>query len=375
MSAVVELASQLIARPSVAPEDGGCQRLIAERLRAAGFVVEPMRFGAVENLWARHGDQAPVLCLAGHTDVVPAGPLEDWSSPPFQPLVRDGWLHGRGSADMKGALAALLVAAERFVAERPGHRGTLAFLITGDEEGPSVDGTAKVVEALSARGERIDWCLLGEPSSQERLGDTLRHGRRGSLSARLTVRGVQGHVAYPERAVNAVHRVLPALAELVATRWDEGNADFPPTTFQVSNLHAGVGTSNVIPGTAELRFNLRYSTVHSYGSLCAAVEAVLRRHDLDYAIEWKDAGRPFLTSGRTLLDATHACVREQLGVEAVTSTGGGTSDGRFIAPTGAEVVELGPVNATIHMVDERVAVDDLERLVGVYGALCARLLG
>jgi succinyl-diaminopimelate desuccinylase len=374
VSDVVELASQLIARPSVAPADGGCQPLIAARLRAAGFAVEPMRFGEVENLWARHGSSAPLLCLAGHTDVVPPGPLDAWTNPPYQPLVADGYLHGRGSADMKGALAAMVIAAERFVAAHPRHRGSLAFLITGDEEGPSVDGTARVVEALTARGERIDWCLLGEPSSQATLGDTLRHGRRGSLSARLTVRGVQGHVAYPERAANAVHLALPALAELVATRWDEGNDDFPPTSFQVSSVHAGVGTNNVIPGEAEVRFNLRYSTEHTLESLSAAVERVLDRHRLDYAIEWKDAGRPFLTRGRTLLDAARGCVREALGIEAATSTGGGTSDGRFIAPTGAEVVELGPINATIHKVDERVAVADLGRLVDVYGAICARLL-
>lgn len=376
---VVELASALIARPSVAPEDGGCQALLAERLARAGFAVEPMRFGEVENLWARRGSAAPLLCLAGHTDVVPTGPLERWSTPPFEPVVRDGMLHGRGAADMKGAIAAMVVAAERFVAAHPGHRGSLAFLITGDEEGPSIDGTVKVVERLGARGERIDWCVLGEPSSQQRLGDTLRHGRRGSLSARLTVRGVQGHVAYPERALNAIHAALPALAELAATRWDDGVGDpaaggFPPTTFQVSNFNAGHGTNNVIPGEAVVRFNLRYCTAQTIGSLSERIEGVLRRHGLDFEIEWKDAGRPFLTRGHALVDAAREAVRAELGVEPRLDTGGGTSDGRFIAPTGAEVVELGPLNATIHQVDERVAIADLERLTAVYQRLIARLL-
>ena len=379
MDDVVELARALIARPSVAPEDGGCQALIAERLARAGFAVEPMRFGEVENLWARHGDAAPLLCLAGHTDVVPTGPLESWSTPPYEPMVVDGMLHGRGAADMKGALAAMVVAAERFVAAHPRHAGALAFLITGDEEGPSVDGTVKVVERLAARGERIDWCVLGEPSSQRVLGDTLRHGRRGSLSARLTVKGVQGHVAYPDRADNAIHRALPALAELAATRWDEGIGDpavggFPPTTFQISNFNAGHGTNNVIPGEAVVRFNLRYCTAQTIATLSARIEGVLRAHGVDFAIEWKDAGRPFLTQGRTLIEATRAVVRETLGVEPRLDTGGGTSDGRFIAPTGAEVIELGPLNATIHKVDERVAVADLERLALVYERLIARLL-
>jgi succinyl-diaminopimelate desuccinylase len=374
-SSIVELASALIARPSVAPDDGGCQALIAARLAAAGFRVEPMRFGEVDNLWARRGDSGPLLCFAGHTDVVPTGPAERWTTPPYEPVVRDGHLHGRGSADMKGALAAMVVAAERFAAAHPRHEGSLAFLITGDEEGPSIDGTAKVVERLSARGERIDWCLLGEPSSQARLGDTLRHGRRGSLSARLTLKGVQGHVAYPERADNAIHRALPLLTELVGTRWDEGNADFPPTTFQLSNVHAGLGTNNVIPGEIELRFNLRYSTASSYESLTARIEKMIAAHELEHTIEWKDAGRPFLTTGRRLIDAASGVVRNTLGVTPRLSTGGGTSDGRFIAPTGAEVVELGPINATIHQVDERVAVADLERLAEVYERICAELLG
>ena len=374
-SPIVELASALIARPSVAPADGGCQAIIAARLAAAGFRIEPMRFGDIDNLWARRGDAGPLLCFAGHTDVVPTGPAERWSTPPYEPSVIDGKLHGRGSADMKGALAAMVVAAERFASAHPRHKGSLAFLITGDEEGPSIDGTAKVIERLSARGERIDWCLLGEPSSEARLGDTLRHGRRGSLSARLTIKGVQGHVAYPERAVNAIHRALPVLAELVATRWDECGADFPPTTFQISNLHAGLGTNNVIPGEAEVRFNLRYSTASSYESLTARIEAMLKAHRVEHSIEWKDAGRPFLTTGRRLIDAATGVVRNTLGVTPKLSTGGGTSDGRFIAPTGAEVVELGPLNATIHQVDERVAVADLERLAEVYERICAELLG
>lgn len=373
-SAVLELACELVRRPSVAPVDGGCQAVIAERLAAAGFRIEPMRFGEVENLWARRGDAAPLLCFAGHTDVVPTGPAERWTTPPYDPVIRDGFLHGRGSADMKGALAAMVVAAERFVAAHPRHPGSLAFLITGDEEGPSIDGTAKVVDALSARGERIDLCLLGEPSSEARLGDTLRHGRRGSLSARLIIRGVQGHVAYPDRAVNAIHRALPALTELVSTAWDDGHDGFPPTTFQVSNLHAGVGTNNVIPGEAELRFNLRYSTAFTYEKLTARIEAVLKSHGLDHTIEWKDAGRPFLTKGRRLIDAASKVVRGTLGVTPKLSTGGGTSDGRFIAPTGAEVVELGPLNTTIHQVDEKVAIADLEQLTEVYERICAELL-
>ncbi len=377
-SEIVALASALISRPSVAPADGGCQALIAERLARAGFRVEPMRFGEIENLWARHGDAAPLLCFAGHTDVVPTGPAERWRTPPYDPVIDAGFLHGRGSADMKGALAAMIVAAERFVSVHPRHAGSLAFLITGDEEGPSIDGTAKVVEALSARGERIDMCLLGEPSSETRLGDTLRHGRRGSLSARLTIKGMQGHVAYPERAVNAIHRALPALTELANTKWDDGDSsqsgDFPPTTFQISNLHAGVGTNNVIPGEAEVRFNLRYSTAFTYDTLTARIEAVLKNHKLEHTIEWRDAGRPFLTKGRRLIDATTKVVRGTLGVTPKLSTGGGTSDGRFIAPTGAEVVELGPLNATIHQLDERVAIGDLEQLGEVYERICAELL-
>jgi len=379
MSAVLDLARALVARPSVTPADGGCQTLLAERLGLAGFAVEPMRFGEVENLWARHGASAPLLCLAGHTDVVPTGPLEHWTTAPFDPVVKDGMLHGRGSADMKGALAAMVVAAERFVAAHPGHRGTLAFLITGDEEGPSVDGTVRVVERLGARGERIDWCVVGEPSSRVAFGDTLRHGRRGSLSARLMVKGVQGHVAYPDRAVNAIHRALPALAELAVTRWDDGVGDpggagFPPTTFQVSNFNAGHGTNNVIPGEAEVRFNLRYSTAQTPDTLEERIEGVLRRHGVEFAIEWKDAGRPFLTEGRTLIDAARAAVHEVVGITPALDTGGGTSDGRFIAPTGAEVVELGPLNATIHQVDERVAVADLDLLATVYERLLVRLL-
>jgi len=373
-SAIVELASQLIARPSVAPEDSGCQALIAERLARAGFRIEPMRFGDIENLWARRGDGGPLLCFAGHTDVVPTGPVERWRTPPYDPVIDGGFLHGRGSADMKGGLAAMVVAAERFVSAHPHHPGSLAFLITGDEEGPSIDGTAKVVERLSARGERIDWCLLGEPSSETRLGDTLRHGRRGSLSAKLTLKGMQGHVAYPERAVNAIHRALPLLSELAATKWDDGNADFPPTTFQISNLHAGVGTNNVIPGEAEVRFNLRYSTASSYESLTARIEKMLKAHRIEHTIEWKDAGRPFLTARGRLIDAVSGCVRSTLGVTPKLSTGGGTSDGRFIAPTGAEVVELGPLNATIHQADERVAIADLEQLAEVYERVGAELL-
>jgi succinyl-diaminopimelate desuccinylase len=334
-----------------------------------------MRFGEVDNLWARRGSEGPLLCLAGHTDVVPTGPLADWTSPPFEPTVRDGQLYGRGAADMKGSLAAMVTACERFLARRPDHRGAIAFLITSDEEGPAVDGTVRVVDALARRGERIDWCLVGEPTSLETVGDAIKNGRRGSLNGRLTVHGVQGHIAYPDRVENPIHRFAPALAELCAMQWDRGNAFFPPTSFQVSNLTSGTGAENVVPGHLEALFNFRFSTEVTAAELQERVETVLRRHGLRYALAWNLSGNPFLTARGRLLEATAGAVREETGREPDVNTAGGTSDGRFVAPTGAEVVELGPLNATIHKVDERVGVDELERLSTIYERVIDRLLG
>jgi succinyl-diaminopimelate desuccinylase len=366
MSDAVELTLALIRRASVSPQDQGCLDLIGERLAAVGFGNERLDFGPVANLWSRHGRAAPVLCFAGHTDVVPAGPTAEWSSDPFAPQIRDGRVYGRGAADMKSGLAAMVVAAERFVARHPQHRGTLAFLLTSDEEGPSVDGTRRVIERLDSRAERIDWCVIGEPSSHEVLGDTIKIGRRGSLSGRLTVHGTQGHVAYPQLADNPVHRFAPALAELVATRWDEGNEYFQPTGFQVSNVAAGTGAPNVIPGELKVRFNLRFSTVQTVESLQRAVIAVLDRHGLNYTIEWFVSGQPFLTAPGVLSGLVSRAVREVAGHTPAASTTGGTSDGRFIAPTGAQVVELGVVNATIHKIDEHVNVADIDVLSRIY---------
>jgi succinyl-diaminopimelate desuccinylase len=376
MSAVFDLATDLIRRRSVTPDDGGCQALLAERLGRAGFEVTHLRYGEVDNLWATHGPGGPLLVFLGHTDVVPPGPVESWRSDPFEPVVREGYLYGRGAADMKGAVAAMAVALEAFVAAHPDHPGRVGFLVTSDEEGPdNLDGVRRVAEHFRATGERIDWCVVGEPSSKARLGDLIRVGRRGSLSATLAVRGVQGHVAYPEKARNPIHAFAPALAELAAERWDEGNADFPPTSFQFSNLNAGTGATNVIPGTLTALMNFRYSTASRADDLRARVEAILDRHGLDYAIEWSLSGEPFLSpAGGRLRDTVVAVCRDLCGVEAEQSTGGGTSDGRFIAPLGAEVVELGPVNATIHKVDECVAVADLEKLPSLYQAICERLL-
>ena len=374
MSETLELARDLIARPSVTPEDAGCQQLLAERLRPLGFEIEPMPFGEVENLWARRGSEGPLFCFAGHTDVVPPGPLEAWESDPFTPEVRGGLLYGRGAADMKGSIAAMVTAVERFIASHPDHRGSIAWLITSDEEGPAVNGTVKVVETLERRKEKIDWCLVGEPSCSKRLGDTIKNGRRGSLNATLVVRGVQGHVAYPHLARNPIHEALPALSELAATEWDQGNAFFPPTTFQISNIHAGTGATNVIPGELEVIFNFRYSTETTHEALEERVEEVLRRHGLDYAIEWSLSGEPFLTSAGALVDAARQAVRETVGIETELSTSGGTSDGRFIAPTGAQVIELGPLNATIHKVNECVGVEDLDLLSKIYERMLVLLL-
>jgi len=344
MSQTLELTEDLLARRSVTPADGGCQQVMAARLEAAGFVVERLNFGNVENLWARRGRTAPVFCFAGHTDVVPPGPPEGWLSDPFVPAIRGGILYGRGAADMKSGLAAMVTATESFIAANPTHRGSIAFLITSDEEGPSVDGTRRVVETLRARSEHIDWCLVGEPSSEITVGDTIKVGRRGSLSARLTVHGVQGHIAYPHLAENPVHTLAPALAELTRRVWDSGTEHFEPTSFQVSNLNAGTGAPNVIPGELKARFNLRYSPVQTLEGLKATVEEVLRRHGVRYSIEWYVSGEPFYTPPGPLSRAVGDAVAEVTGQQPKLSTGGGTSDGRFIAPLGAQVVELGVVN-------------------------------
>ena len=374
MSQALELAENLIARRSVTPADEGCQQLIAQRLKAVGFSVEPLRFGNVENLWARRGAAVPVFCFAGHTDVVPTGPLEEWRSDPFVPTQRDGLLYGRGAADMKTGLAAMVTATEEFVRSHPRHRGSIAFLITSDEEGPSVDGTKRVAEALAGRGERIDWCLVGEPSSEATIGDTIKVGRRGSLSGRLTVHGVQGHVAYPQLAENPVHTLAPALAELTRHVWDEGTEHFQPTTFQVSNLNAGTGAPNVIPGELKARFNLRYSPVQTLEKLKSTVEEILRKHGVRYTIEWYVSGEPFYTPPGQLSDAVGEAVAQVTGARPRLSTGGGTSDGRFIAPLGAQVVELGVVNASIHKVNEYVRVADLEALERMYLNVLRKLL-
>ena len=375
MSEVLRLACELIARPSVTPDDAGCQALVAQRLAAAGFSCEHLRFGAVDNLWAMHGDdEGPVLVLLGHTDVVPPGPRGAWASDPFAPEVRDGVLYGRGAADMKGSVAAFVVALERFVAAHPRHRGRVALLLTSDEEGDAVDGVRKVAESFRARGERIDWCITGEPSSKSALGDLLRVGRRGTLSATLTVRGVQGHVAYPDKARNPIHQALPALAQLIARQWDEGYESFPPTSLQVSNIHAGTGANNVIPGELQVLFNLRYNPHWRAAQLEAECESVLRAQGLDYSIHWHRGGEPFHTPEGPLRAAAREVLAEFSGAVPEESTAGGTSDARFIAPLGAQCIEVGPVNASIHKVDEHVRVADLEALPALYLRLFERLL-
>ena len=375
MSETVALTKDLIARNSVTPVDAGCQEVMCRRLAALGFRIEPLRFGSVDNFWARRGDSGPVLCFAGHTDVVPTGPLEEWRTDPFIPTVRDGMLYGRGAADMKSGLAAMVTATEEFVARHPAHRGSIAFLITSDEEGPSVDGTKRVVEVLNARREHIDYCLVGEPSSEHRIGDTVKIGRRGSLSGRLTVHGVQGHVAYPQLAENPVHTLAPALSELTSRIWDQGNEFFQPTTFQISNLNAGTGAPNVIPGELRARFNLRYSPVQTVDQLKATVEGILHRHGVRFTLEWYVSGEPFYTPPGPLSSAAIEAVREVTGITPKLSTGGGTSDGRFIAPMGAQVVELGVVNATIHKINESVRLEDIAVLHKLYYGVLRNLLG
>jgi len=362
----LELAQELIARRSVTPQDGGCQALLARRLERAGFRCEPMPFGEVSNLWARRGSAAPVLCFAGHTDVVPTGPLAQWHSDPFVPTIREGRLYGRGAADMKSSIAAFVVAAERFIAERPEHSGSIALLITSDEEGPSIDGTARVVERLKQRGETIDYCIVGEPSSMDALGDTLKIGRRGSLSGKLVVRGVQGHVAYPQFVKNPVHLVAPALAELVRAQWDAGNEQFPPTSFQVSNIHAGTGAGNVVPGAVEVDFNFRFSTESTDASLRERVEALLRKHALDFSVQWTLGAKPFLSRRGRLADLVLEVAKRHTGRAGELATTGGTSDARFIIDICPEVIEIGPVNMSIHKLNEHIALEELAVLPLIY---------
>jgi succinyl-diaminopimelate desuccinylase len=375
LSPTLELACDLIRRPSVTPLDEGCQALMMQRLQAAGFELEPMRIGEVDNFWARHGGEGPVLCFAGHTDVVPTGPLQSWQHQPFDALIdADGMLCGRGAADMKGSLASMIIAVERFVADYPQHKGAIAFLITSDEEGPAQHGTRAVVERLRARNEQLDWCIVGEPSSSNLLGDVVKNGRRGSLGATLTVRGKQGHVAYPQLAKNPIHLAAPALAELAAEHWDAGNAFFPPTSFQISNLNAGTGATNVIPGDLTAIFNFRFSTESTVEDLQRRVSEILDRHGLDWHIDWALSGLPFLTEPGELLDAVASSIRQVTGRETTPSTSGGTSDGRFIATLGTQVVEVGPVNATIHQIDERILASDLDLLTEVYYQTLVHLL-
>ncbi|GGP61394.1 succinyl-diaminopimelate desuccinylase [Shewanella saliphila] len=374
MNEVIELTKDLISRPSVTPLDEGCQTLMANRLEAIGFDIEPMVFEDTTNMWARRGKGQPVFCFAGHTDVVPAGDLNRWHTPPFEPTIIDDYIHGRGAADMKGSLAAMIVATERFVAKHPDHNGSIAYLITSDEEGPFINGTTRVIDTLEARNEKITWSLVGEPSSTHKLGDVVKNGRRGSLTGNLTVNGIQGHVAYPHLADNPIHKASPALAELAQMHWDNGNEFFPPTSFQIANINGGTGASNVIPGDLKVMFNFRYSTEVTAEELITRVVNILDAHGLDYDIDWVFNGLPFLTGDGPLLDATRDAIREVTGYDTDPQTSGGTSDGRFIAPTGAQVIELGPVNATIHKVNECVKVSDLEVLANCYERILEKLL-
>ncbi|MBO2612248.1 succinyl-diaminopimelate desuccinylase [Shewanella algae] len=371
---VLELAKELISRASVTPLDEGCQALMAERLAKLGFANESMVFEDTTNLWSRRGTEGPVFCFAGHTDVVPPGDLANWHTPPFEPVVIDDYLHGRGAADMKGSLAAMVVATERFVTAHPHHQGSIAFLITSDEEGPFINGTTRVIDTLEARNEKITWALVGEPSSTLKLGDVVKNGRRGSLTGNLVVKGIQGHVAYPHLADNPVHKAAPALAELAAMQWDKGNEFFPPTSFQIANINGGTGASNVIPGELKVMFNFRYSTEVTAEELIKRVENILDAHGLNYELGWIFNGLPFLTGDGPLLEATRQAIKEVTGSETDPQTSGGTSDGRFIAPTGAQVIELGPVNATIHKVNECVKVADLELLAQCYQRILEKLL-
>ncbi|MDH3221525.1 MAG: succinyl-diaminopimelate desuccinylase [Gammaproteobacteria bacterium] len=373
-SATLELASALIAKPSVTPDDAGCQALLIERLGAIGFDCETMVFDDVTNLWARRGKQAPVLAFAGHTDVVPPGPLDKWRSDPFSPEIRDGILYGRGAADMKSSIAAMVTACERFVAQHPDHDGSIALLITSDEEGVAVNGTVKVIEVLEARGEKIDWALIGEPSSHEQVGDVVKNGRRGSIGARLVIHGVQGHVAYPHKVDNPIHRAMPALHDLARHEWDQGNRFFPPTSLQISNINAGTGAHNVVPGHAEVLFNLRYSTEIDARHIIETTRVILDKHELVYDIDWSISGYPFLTPEGELVLAAQQAIKQHTGLTTDLQTTGGTSDGRFIAPTGAQVLELGPVNDSIHKIDEHVDTRELDKLSDIYQGILENLL-
>lgn len=374
MSDTLKLTEELINRQSVTPEDGGCQKLIAERLEKLGFKATHLRFEDVDNLWITHGTSGPLFAFAGHTDVVPTGPLEDWNTDPFKSEIIDGMLYGRGAADMKGGIAAMVVAAEQFVEKNPNHNGIIAFLITSDEEGPSINGTRKVIEYLNDNDIKIDWCIVGEPSSDKQLGDIIRIGRRGSLNAILTIKGIQGHVAFPELAENPIHSASAFLAEISSIEWDQGNDSFPATSFQISNINAGTGVENVIPGAVKLLFNFRFSTELTEDDLKTKVTALLDKHELNYDLQWKLSGQPFLTNTGKLVDAACDAIKTVCGIETDCSTGGGTSDGRFIAPTGAEVIELGVSNDTIHKVNECVNVDDLETLTIIYTNILEQLL-
>jgi len=370
----LELARQIIARPSVTPEDAGCMEILTERLKPLGFVIEFVNRNGVTNLWARRGTAKPLFVFAGHTDVVPTGPLEKWTSPPFAPEIRDGVLYGRGTADMKSSLAAMVTAVEAFVAAHPDHAGSLAFLLTSDEEGDANDGTIAVIEALKARGENLDFCVIGEPTSVDTLGDMIKNGRRGSLSGVLTAKGIQCHIAYPEKGRNPIHDVAPALAELAATEWDKGNEYFPPTTWQVSNIHGGTGATNVVPGSVEIKFNFRFSTASTPDGLQQRLRDILDKHGVDYDIQWTLGARPFLTGRGPLADAASTAIREICGIESELSTTGGTSDGRFIAEICAQLLEIGPVNATSHKIDECIAVDSFPKLSAIYRSILEQLL-
>ena len=374
LSPTLQLATDLIRCRSVTPADDGCQQMMIKRLEAIGFKVKHLRFDDVDNFWAVRGESGPILAFAGHTDVVPTGPEQQWANPPFEPRIIDGMLHGRGAADMKGSLASMVVACESFVAKHPDHSGRIAFLITSDEEGPSINGTVKVVEWLEANNTRITWCIVGEPSSTKLVGDVIKNGRRGSLGGILTVKGIQGHVAYPHLADNPIHKLAPALTELAAEHWDDGNEFFPATSFQVSNINGGTGATNVIPGTVEVVFNFRFSTELTDAILRERTEAILNKHGLNYDITWTLSGQPFLTPRGDLVNAVIAAIKSETGRDAELSTSGGTSDGRFIAPTGAQVVELGPINATIHKVNECICAADLETLTGIYEKALENLL-
>jgi succinyl-diaminopimelate desuccinylase len=373
-SATLKLASELIARPSITPDDAGCQALLIERLSAIGFECETMVFDDVTNLWARRGQDAPLLAFAGHTDVVPTGPLDKWHSNPFTPEIRDGNLFGRGAADMKSSIAAMVTACERFVAQHAQHKGSIALLITSDEEGIAINGTVKVIETLEARGEKIDWALIGEPSSQHRVGDVVKNGRRGSIGAKLVIHGVQGHVAYPHKVDNPIHRAMPALHDLARHEWDQGNSFFPPTSLQISNINSGTGAHNVVPGHAEVLFNLRYSTEIDAQHIIETTRAILDKHELNYDINWSISGYPFLTAEGELVAAAQQAIKQHTGLTTSLETTGGTSDGRFIAPTGAQVLELGPVNESIHKLNEHVNIEELDLLSEIYQSILENLL-